>query len=89
MVAYRATERILHVFYTSASDGGKWLASCPGRFTPRKRAPSIRFVFRKLGLVISYPAFTEWICDACSVKLSKALVTVKHTILHTDVNQGG
>jgi hypothetical protein len=24
---------------TSALDGGEWSASCPGRFTPRERAP--------------------------------------------------
>jgi hypothetical protein len=29
---------------TSALDGGEWSVSCPGRFTPRKRAPGIHCV---------------------------------------------
>jgi hypothetical protein len=29
-----------HAFSTSVLDGGEWSASCPGRFTPRERAPS-------------------------------------------------
>jgi hypothetical protein len=28
-----------HAFLTSALDGGEWSTSCPGRFTPRERAP--------------------------------------------------
>jgi len=27
----------LQAFLTSATDGGEWSASCPGRFTPRER----------------------------------------------------
>jgi len=29
----------IHAILTSAPDGGKWLASRPGRFTPREIAP--------------------------------------------------
>jgi hypothetical protein len=29
---------------TSALDGGEWSASRPGHFTPRKRAPRIRWI---------------------------------------------
>jgi hypothetical protein len=29
----------LHAFLTSALDGVEWIASRPGRFTPRERAP--------------------------------------------------
>jgi hypothetical protein len=31
--------RYIHVFLTSALDGGEWLGSRPGRFIPRERAP--------------------------------------------------
>jgi hypothetical protein len=29
----------IHVFLTSALEGGEWSASSPGRFTPWERAP--------------------------------------------------
>jgi hypothetical protein len=29
---------------TSALDGGEWLASLPGRFTPRERAPGTHWI---------------------------------------------
>jgi hypothetical protein len=29
---------------TSALDGGEWSASCPGRFTPRERAPGTHWI---------------------------------------------
>jgi hypothetical protein len=35
----RGVEVEIHTFLTSALDGGEWLASRPGRFTPRERAP--------------------------------------------------
>jgi hypothetical protein len=38
----------LHIFLTSALDGGEWSASRPGRCTPGKRAPRYPFD-RKLG----------------------------------------
>jgi hypothetical protein len=31
-------------FLTSALDGGKWLVSRPGRFTPREKAPCTHWV---------------------------------------------
>jgi len=34
----------LHAFVTSALDGDEWSASCPGRFTPRERAPGTRWI---------------------------------------------
>jgi hypothetical protein len=34
----------LYAFLTSALDGGEWSASCPGRFTPRERAPSTHLI---------------------------------------------
>jgi hypothetical protein len=30
--------------WTSALDGGEWSASCPGRFTPRERAPGTHWI---------------------------------------------
>ena len=30
----------VHLFLTSVPGGGEWLASCPGRFTPREIAPA-------------------------------------------------
>jgi hypothetical protein len=44
MVAYRATERILHVFYTSASDGGKWLSSNSRHFEDGKALLSVYWI---------------------------------------------
>jgi hypothetical protein len=34
----------LHVFLTSALDGGEWSASRPGRFTPREGAPVTHWI---------------------------------------------
>jgi hypothetical protein len=39
MKTYRRVEVELHMFLTSALDGGEWWASRPGRFTPGERAP--------------------------------------------------
>jgi hypothetical protein len=33
-----------HAFLTSALDGGEWLASRPGRFTLRERAPATHWI---------------------------------------------
>jgi hypothetical protein len=33
-----------HSFLTSALGGGKWLASWPGRFTPKERAPGTHWI---------------------------------------------
>jgi hypothetical protein len=38
MKAYGGMEVLLHEFLTSALDGGEWLTSRPGHFTPRERA---------------------------------------------------
>jgi hypothetical protein len=38
----------LHPFLTSTQDGGEFMASCPGYFTPRERAPATHW---KGGLV--------------------------------------
>jgi hypothetical protein len=38
MKTYWGVEVYLHVFLISALDEGEWLASRPGRFTPRERA---------------------------------------------------
>jgi len=35
---------------TSALEEGKWSASCPGRFTPRERAPDIHWLGGWVGL---------------------------------------
>jgi hypothetical protein len=40
MKVYGRLDVQIHIFLTSALPGGKWSASRPGHFTPRKRAPS-------------------------------------------------
>jgi hypothetical protein len=39
MKAYGGVEVYIHVFLTSALDGGEWSASRPGRFTPGEKTP--------------------------------------------------
>jgi hypothetical protein len=34
----------LHVFLTSALDGGEWSGSCPSHFTLRERAPGTHWI---------------------------------------------
>jgi hypothetical protein len=43
MKTYWGVEVQLHAL-TSALDGGEWLASRPGRFTPRERAPGTHWI---------------------------------------------
>jgi hypothetical protein len=33
----------IHLFLTSALDGGEWSASCPSRFSPREKGPGIQW----------------------------------------------
>jgi len=44
MKTYWGVKVQLHVFLTSALDGGEWSASHPGRFTTRERAPGIHWI---------------------------------------------
>jgi hypothetical protein len=44
MKAYRGVEVQIHSYLTSALDGGEWLASRPGHFTPREKGPGIRWM---------------------------------------------
>jgi hypothetical protein len=39
MKTYRGAKVQFHAFLTSALDGGEWLASRPGHFTPGEKAP--------------------------------------------------
>jgi hypothetical protein len=39
----------IHIFLTSAKDGGEWSASCPSRFTPRGLAPGTKWMVRQVG----------------------------------------
>jgi hypothetical protein len=39
MKAYEEVDVQIHIFLTSALDGGEWSASHPGRFIPGERAP--------------------------------------------------
>jgi hypothetical protein len=44
MKAYGGVDVYIHVFVTSALVGGKWSASCPGRFTPGERAAGTHWI---------------------------------------------
>jgi hypothetical protein len=44
MKAYGVVDVQIHIFLTSALGGGEWSASCPSRFTPRKRAPGTHWM---------------------------------------------
>jgi len=46
MKVYCGVEIWLFTFLTSATHGGEWSASRPGRFTPRERAPGMINLFR-------------------------------------------
>jgi hypothetical protein len=43
MTAYGMDEEV-HVFFTSALDGGEWSASHPRRFNPKEIAPGTHWV---------------------------------------------
>jgi hypothetical protein len=42
----------MHVFLTSALDGGQWPASRPCRFTPGERAPGSHWIGGWVGLIV-------------------------------------
>jgi hypothetical protein len=44
MKAYRRVDVRHHIFLTSALAGGEWSASCPGHFTPGKRASGTHWI---------------------------------------------
>jgi hypothetical protein len=44
MKAYWGVNIQIHIFLTSALDGGEWSASRPFRFTPGKRAPGTHWI---------------------------------------------
>jgi hypothetical protein len=44
MKTYGGMEIQMHVFLTSTLDGGEWLDSRPGRFTPEETAPDIHLI---------------------------------------------
>jgi hypothetical protein len=44
MKTYWGVEVEVHIFLTSALDGGQWSASRPGRFTLGERAPGTHWV---------------------------------------------
>jgi hypothetical protein len=57
MKAYEGVDVYTNVFLTSALTGDEWSASCPGRFTPGKRAPL------PIGLEAGWnpePVWTTW-----------------------------
>jgi hypothetical protein len=41
MQTYREVEVWLHAFFTSELDGGEWLTSCHGHFTPEERTVAL------------------------------------------------
>jgi hypothetical protein len=44
MKAYWGVEVQLHLFFGLGTNGGEWLASRPGRFTPKERAPGAHWI---------------------------------------------
>jgi hypothetical protein len=48
MKMYGGVDVSIHVFLTSAVDGGDWSASFPGRFTTVERSPGTH-CYRRLG----------------------------------------
>jgi hypothetical protein len=44
MKAYGGVDVQIHIFLTLALAGGEWSPSCPGRFTPRERAPGTHWI---------------------------------------------
>jgi hypothetical protein len=44
MKAYEGVDVQIHIFLTSALDGGEWSASRPGSFTPGERAPATHLI---------------------------------------------
>jgi hypothetical protein len=44
MKTYGGVDAYIHVFFTSALDGGEWSASRPTRFTPGERAPGAYWI---------------------------------------------
>jgi len=62
MKMYGGRELQLHAFLTSALDVGKWSASCPGHFTPRKRALNTHLPRASLDMVVKWniPAHTRY-----------------------------
>jgi len=44
MKVYWGSEVQLHAFFNLGTSGGEWLASRPGRFTPRETAPRNRWI---------------------------------------------
>jgi hypothetical protein len=44
MKTYGGADVQIHVFLTSALDGGEWSASRPGRFTPGERASGTHWI---------------------------------------------
>jgi hypothetical protein len=44
MKVYGGVDVYIHIFFTSALDGGEWSASRPGRFTPGERTPGTHWI---------------------------------------------
>jgi hypothetical protein len=44
MKTYGGVEVYINIFLTSALVGSEWLASRPGRFTPKERAPGTHWI---------------------------------------------
>jgi hypothetical protein len=74
----------IHIFLTSALDGGEWSTSRPGRFTPEERAPGTHRIGGWMDLSRSGQFGEEKILDPTGTRNSDPLVVQPVASRYTD-----